>query len=314
MKSIATTWGITEAQFLWFYASLCAFVAAAIARQWHRALGARTRSKDPTPNLGIYKVAMLNGGAQLAISTALTTLYRDGVVRAGIEPGTHVVGGELPADADRLERAVFETVRHDQGISTEALRAELAESEPIQWLSTELTEVGLLVEEGTARRLRWLWLWAALVALLGAVRVIADFQAGDSSGYLIVLVAGVISVTVWLARQPTHATARGREIVRAERETHDEIRRVPQAGESVMAVALFGGAALWLADPAIADAIDVPREDSAGWRRSSYTGGAGCSAGGGGCAGAVGGGGGCGGGGGSCGGGGGCGGGGCGSG
>jgi uncharacterized protein (TIGR04222 family) len=305
MKSIATTWGITETQFLWFYAGLCAVVAAAIARQWHRALGARTHSKDPTPNLGIYKVAMLNGGAQLAISTALTKLYRDGVVRAGVQSGTHVVDGELPADADRLERAVFETVRHDQGISTEALRAELAESEPIRWLSTELTEVGLLVEEGTARRLRWLWLWAALVALLGAARVVAD----SSSGYLILLVAGVISVTVWLARQPTHATARGREIVRAERETHDELRRVPQAGESVMAVALFGGAALWMADPAIASAIDVPREDSAGWRRSSYTGG-GCSAGGGGCAGAVGGG--CGGGGGSCGGGGGCGGGGCG--
>lgn len=309
MTGIATTWGISANQFLWFYGGLCAVVSAAIWRQRHRALGAQTRSKDPTPNLGIYKVAMLNGGAQLAISTALTKLYCDGVIRGGVESGTHVVDGELPADADRLERAVFEAIRHDPGISTQALRAELAESEPINWLASELTEVGLLVEEGTRRRLRWLWLWAAVVALLGAARIVAGLQAGGAVGYLAILVGGVIFATVWLARQPTHATARGREIVRAERETHDEIGRVPRAGESVMAVALFGGAALWMADPAIASAIDVPREDSSGWRRTTY--GGGCSVGGGGCGG-IGGGGGCGGGGGSCGGGGGCGGGGCG--
>jgi uncharacterized protein (TIGR04222 family) len=310
MTSIATTWGISGTQFLWFYGGLCAVVGAAIWRRRYRALDARTRSKDPTPNLGIYKVAMLNGGAQLAISTALTKLYRDGVMRAGVEPGTHVIDGELPADRDRLERAVFEAVRHDPGISTEALRAELAASEPIQWLTSELTEVGLLVEEGTRRRLRWLGLGAALVALLGIARVIAAIQAGGPIGYVAILAGGAIFTTVWLVRQPTYATARGREIVRAERETHDDVRRVPNAGESVMAVALFGGAALWLADPAIASAIDVPREDSAGWRRT--TSGAGCSAGGGGCGGIGGGGGGCGGGGGSCGGGGGCGGGGCG--
>jgi hypothetical protein len=91
-----------------------------------------------------------------------------------------------------------------------------------------------------------------------------------------------VFATIWVARGRVFATGRGRAIVRAHREDHDDVRRVPTASESVLAVALFGGAALWLADPAIASTLDVPREDHAGWGRG---GGATCSSGGGACGG-----------------------------
>jgi hypothetical protein len=66
-----------------------------------------------------------------------------------------------------------------------------------------------------------------------------------------------------------------------------------------MAVALFGGGALWLADPGLASTLDVPREDIGGFQRRDYACSAGGSCGGGGtggCGGGHGGGGGCGGG------------------
>ncbi len=306
MTSIATTWGISSPQFLWLYGGLCAIAAAAIWLTRMRALGAAPRSKDPTPDLEIAKIAMLSGGTQLAITTAATKLHRDGVLRPGAEERTLVVDGDLPAGADRLERAVYEAVRHEPGISVDQLRAELADSEPIQWMNSELTEVGLLVDEDKARRLRRLWLWLVLIALFGAVRIYAGVRNDKPIGYLTIMVLAVVVAAVWLARRPTRATARGSALVRAHRQEHEAIRRAPTANESVLAIALFGGAALWLADPGIASTLDVPRENRAGWGGDgggSY----GCSAGGGGWFGGGDGGGGssCGGGGGGCGGGGG---------
>jgi uncharacterized protein (TIGR04222 family) len=305
MTRTATTWGITGPQFLWLYGALAAALAATAAVVRKRALGPRDGSNDPTPQLGVYKVAMLNGGDQLAITTAATKLHRDGVLCEGDEPRTHVVDAAVPlgAQADPLERAVYHAVRRDPGISTDQLRAELAGGDALASLRRDLTGVGLLVDEDAARDVSRLWRWGALLALFGAVRIYAGVRNDKPVVYLAVLVAAVVLGTIWLGRGRLHATARGRAIVHAHRDAHATMQRTPSAGDSVLAVALFGGAALWLADPGIASALDVPREDHAGWGGAA---GAGCSAGGGACSGGFIGGGG------SCGGGGGCGGGGCG--
>jgi uncharacterized protein (TIGR04222 family) len=312
MTRIATTWGITGPQFLWFYGGLCAVVSAAIWCVRRHVLGAGQRSNDPTPDIGLYKMALLNGGSQLAITTAATKLHQDGVLAEGGEPRTHVVAGTLDPQADPLERAVFDSVRVEPGISTELLRYELDDSDPIQIMARELREAGLLLEEDAARRLRRLWLWAGLVALLGIGLLVVGVEPDAPIEVLAIMVAGAVGATVWLVRKRGTMTARGREIVRARREDSKELRRVPTAGESAIAVALFGGGALWLADPALASTLDVPREDVAGWHRRDYACSAGGTCGGGamflGCGGGGGHGGGCGGGGGGCG----CGGGGCG--
>jgi uncharacterized protein (TIGR04222 family) len=301
MTRIAMTWGITDTQFLWFYGGLCAVAAGAIWRARRRVLGAPQRSNDPTPDIGLYKMALLNGGPQLAITTAATKLHQEGVLAEGAEPRTHVVAGPLDPGADPLERAVFESVRPEPGIATELLRGELADSDPIRWMTSELRDAGLLLDADAARRLRRLWVGGALIALLGAARIVVGLEDDVTIGYLTIMVVAVVAATIWLVRRRTTMTARGHDIVRASREEREDLRRVPLATESAMAVALFGGGALWLADPGLASTLDVPREDVAGWQRRDYA----CSTGGS-CGGGI-----CGGGGGGCGSGG-CGGGGCG--
>jgi uncharacterized protein (TIGR04222 family) len=276
MTRIAMTWGITDTQFLWFYGGLCAVAAGAIWRARRRVLGAPQRSNDPTPDIGLYKMALLNGGPQLAITTAAAKLHREGVLAEGSEPRTHVVAGALDRGADRLERAVFESVRSEPGISTELLRGGLADSDPIRWMTSELRDAGLLLGDDVARRLRWLWVWGALLALLGAARIVAGVQNDAPVGYLAIIVVAVVAATSWLFRRRTTMTARGRDVVRARREDREDLRRVPLPAESVMAVALFGGGALWLADPGLASTLDVPREHMASWQRRDYA----CSAGG----------------------------------
>jgi uncharacterized protein (TIGR04222 family) len=276
MTRIAMTWGVTGPQFLWFYGGLCAAAAGAIWHVRRRVLGAPQRSNDPTPDIGLYKMALLNGGPQLAITTAATKLHQEGVLAEGDEPRTHVVAGPLNPGADPLERAVFDSVRPEPGISTELLRGELADSDPIRWMTTELRDAGLLLDEDAARRLRWLWVWGALIALLGAARIVAGLEHDAAIGYLTIMVVAVVAATIWLIRRRTTMTARGHDIVRARREDREDLRRVPLATESAMAVALFGGGALWLADPGLASTLDVPREDIAGWQRRDDA----CSAGG----------------------------------
>jgi uncharacterized protein (TIGR04222 family) len=276
MTRIAMTWGITGPQFLWFYGGLCTVVAAAVWRVRRRLLGAPARGDDATPDVGLYAMALLNGGPQLAITTAAAKLHQDGVLAQGDEPRTHVVAGALEPHADRLERAVFDSVRAEPGISTELLRYELDGSDPIEVMTWELREAGLLLADDAARKLSRLWLWGAPVVLLGVVRIAAGAESGAPVGYLAVIVAAAVGATVWLVRRRTTMTARGRELVRAQREDRAELDRVPTAGEGAVAVALFGGGALWLADPSLASTLDVPREDVAGWYRRDYA----CSAGG----------------------------------
>ena len=276
MTRIAMTWGITGTQLLWFYGGLCAAAGGVVWRVRRRILGSPQRSKDPTPDIGLYKMALLNGGPQLAITTAATKLHQEAVLAQGTEPHTHVVVGRLQPGADPLERAVYESVRPEPGISTELLRAELADTDAIRWMTSELREAGLLLEEDPARRLRWLWIWGALVALAGGACIFAGLVEGDAITYMGVMVTGVVAATSSLRRDHTRMTARGRDIVRARREDRQDLRRAPLAAESATAVALFGGGALWLADPALASTLEVPREDVAAWQRRDDA----CSAGG----------------------------------
>jgi uncharacterized protein (TIGR04222 family) len=278
-------------------------VLVAIWRVRRSALGSTPRSADPTPDIGLLKMAMLTGGSQLAITAAAAKLHGDGVLAEGPDPRTHVVAGTLEQGADRLEREVVDIVHAKPHITTASLRRQLVDSDPIRWMASELQEVGLLLDERTQRRLRRLWCWSALAAALGVARIASD-PHGALVAYVAALVLAAVGTSVWLVCQRAAVTARGAQMVRARRAQHDDIRRVPRAAEGALATALFGGGALWLADPALASTLDVPREQASRWIPDNSR----CSAGGG-CAAGVG----CGAGGGGGHGGGGCGGGGCGS-
>lgn len=309
LTAATTTWGITSTQFLAVYGVLCVVAATWIWWHWHEATGSRERGADPLPDLGVYELALLGGGRQLAITSALTRLHGDHVLRIRRLEGTLKVSGKLEAAADPIERAVYEAVRREPGISTTALRAELGQDAALTSMSARLTQSGLLLDEERTARIRRLWIVGALLAALGVARIVAGLDNDAAIGWTTAIVLAVAFATYWLVRQRPVATHRGRDVLGRLRTENEQLRRHPRAGEGALSVALFGGGALWLADPTFASALGVPREDEGGgWWGSNRPGGCGGGAGGGSCAGATssdgGGGGGCGGGG--------CGGGGCG--
>ncbi len=288
LTTATTTWGLSSTQFLTGYGVLCVATAAWTWWQWRDATAGREHGADPHPELGVYELALIGGGRQLAITSALTRLHGDHVLRVRRREGTLRVAGELGPGADPVERAVFEAVRREPGISTTALRSELRQDDVLASMSDRLTQAGLLLDEDRAGRVRRLWLAGALLVALGVARIVAGWQDDAASGWTAAITLGVAFATLWLSRQRPVATNRGRDMLGRLRQENEQLRRHPPAGEGALSVALFGGGALWLADPAIASALGVPREESGGgWWGSNRPGGCGGGAGGGSCAGAI---------------------------
>jgi len=264
MLTTATTWAVTSAQFATGYGAICVVAGVVIRWRWQQATGCTQRATGPAPELDLYELAVLGGGPQRAITSALTQLRGDGVLRVRRREGTLKVSGALPPGADPVERAIVAAVRREPGISTMALRREVQEDDALTSLSARLTEAGLLLDQKPVRRVRRLWIVGALLAALGVARVVAEVRDDEPIGWTAATVLAVTLATCWLATRRPVATRSGRDVLGRLRGEHEALRRHPLAGEGAMAVALFGGGALWLADPAIASALDVPREDGFG--------------------------------------------------
>ncbi len=299
-----STWGITAAQFLWLYGILSAATAGVAWRRWRDAAGPIARANDPLPDLELSRLAMLSGGRQLAITATAAKLHRDGLLTQGETKGTLVAIGDLPAGSDRLERAILETVRGNQGLRCDALRRELENSDAVTQIHAELVDNGLVPADSRLKALRGLWLPGAALAALGTARIVAGSMHDAADGYLIAIVCVVVLATGWLLSQRPVTTRRGRALIRRARKHRENLRHHAVPCDSALAVALFGGDVLWTADPVIASTLGVPRESAARWGSGgAYGAGGACSVGGG-CASTAGCGSGSGGGGGGCGGGG----------
>lgn len=286
---IAGTWGIGGAEFLWAYGTACAVAAIWAWQRWHTAVAAPRAGRDEGEPLGLYDLAMLGGGPQLAITSAATQMHRDGVLEVATGNGALRVAGKLDPTADPLERAILAVVAQAPRMTADAMRAQVETGDAIRAMSDDLTRAGLLVDASQAARLRSLRLLFAGLAVVGIARIAAGLLAGEPIGWLAVMVLGVLCAAIALLRRP-HATHRGREIVRRWRAERQTLRERPAAGDAALAAALFGGAALWLAEPAFASAIGVPRDEGetdTGRRGCSAAGG--CSSCGGGCGGGCGG-------------------------
>jgi uncharacterized protein (TIGR04222 family) len=292
MFATAPTWGIAGPDFLWAYGSLTVAAALLVLWRWRHELGPRPRTADA--KLGVAQLALLAGGPQLAITATATKLHDAGNLVAGDRPRTIAVGRRLTSAAGPLERAIVEAVARDPGVTSQTLRAQLVESDAIAAMTAQLTRYELVLDPAAIRRLRRLWLVGLAVAIVGAVRIAAGIGNHAAVGYLTVFELGVVAATVWLALQRPWTTARGAALLAKER--RGRRRRVARP-ELPLAVALFGGAALWSADPSLAKAWSVTRASTgAGLGAAAGTGGSSGSCSSGGCGG--GGGGGCGGGGG----------------
>ncbi|HEX8158999.1 MAG TPA: TIGR04222 domain-containing membrane protein [Solirubrobacteraceae bacterium] len=125
MSAVTYTWGISGPDFLWFYAGLCAAVAAGIACAWWLACGAAGDGTATTRELDMFELALLNGGPELAVTTAVTKMLHDGVLRQGAD-GSLVTVLQPGIGACRIEREIFDAVSRSQAIDIVALQHAMA--------------------------------------------------------------------------------------------------------------------------------------------------------------------------------------------
>jgi hypothetical protein len=111
----ANTWGISGPHFLLLYGAVCAVWAGGLWLLRRHLLGPSGTVERQEPD--VYELAVLNDGPELAITAAAARLSAAGVIEPDDQRHTLRVSGSLPADANPLEREVFEAVYRLPGIT-----------------------------------------------------------------------------------------------------------------------------------------------------------------------------------------------------
>lgn len=150
----ANTWGISGGDFLLIYSALClaCFVVVWLRRQ-------QLIQPGPLPQkyrLDECELAMLNGGADLAVTVAGAALGRMGAVVPGQKRRLEV--RHRPAShANPIERELFETLADQPSLSIRKLKRELRHAPVVTQVQDRLVARGLLIDPRRARRLAQVW-------------------------------------------------------------------------------------------------------------------------------------------------------------
>jgi uncharacterized protein (TIGR04222 family) len=291
------TWGISGPTFLALYTLLAVLVGAWWL--WTRGQARAARSvKQPSGDLTRYPqdVAYLNGGASLAIFSALSAMRMHGWVT--LSGGAVVAAGQVGPGASELERAIHRTAT--QPVRRVALPAQAPVATALKAMVQRLTRAGLLVPDAARTRLRWIAGWMVALAALGLFRMLAGLGNQRPIGYLVLLFLLVlVAATVMFLALPRR-TRLGDEVLGELRSRQHDLNPSSKPDWTVygpvaaaMGVGLFGVDALWASDPAMATELAAHRMSASGGYSGGGADGGGSSCGGGGCGG--GGGGGCGG-------------------
>ncbi|MBW0119357.1 TIGR04222 domain-containing membrane protein, partial [Pseudonocardia abyssalis] len=208
------TWGISGPEFLLGYLLLAAVVGVAAVR--HRRALAEGPDR-PAHDLGGHDVAYLNGGADLAVTSALTAMHLTGTV-APVKGSIHAVGRLAPG-ADALERAVHFTTGSPVQRSRLPLHGPVRSA--LDGIEKRLVAAGLLLSEPRRRAIRATGWWLGAVALLGLLRLLAGVAESRPVGFLVVALLAVSLVTVvLLVRAPRRTRAGDRLLARLAQEHH----------------------------------------------------------------------------------------------
>jgi uncharacterized protein (TIGR04222 family) len=290
------TWGISGPTFLLAYVVLAVAVVVAAVRA-RRALTDVSADRpagriDDRP----YDVAHLNGGADLALTAALSAMHRTGTI-ATSGRGVVVATARPESRADELERAVHHAAAAP--VSRHRLAAAGAVASALHRIEQRLVAAGLVLDAQRRQRIRLVGGWVLVVAALGVVRVVAGAANGRPVGFLIVLVLVVLAVGLLLVLRVPRRTRAGDALLRRLAADHHLLSpsmrpdwEVYGPAGAALAVGVFGVGALWAADPAFATDLAAQRAAS---QSAWYGGSSGGDGGGGSCGGGSGGGGGCGG-------------------
>ena len=257
-------------------------------------------------NLDPFEVAHLAGGNQLALNTALASLYRRDLVAVDPDGDTLSVSSDrsLPFDLHPVEREAYATIER-LGAASATDVGGIAKGMPtLSALDARIRSLGLRFGPGeyASHGIKAAVPILAVIAL-GAIKIAMGLQRGYPVAFLVVLVVITLLVALWVMFSPPQRTRLGDRALADARHRHAALESTAKAapsslgaGQLAMAFALFGPAILIGSgfDP-LRNIITPPGTSSAstcsGSSSSSSDSGGGDSGGGGGCGGCGGGGG-----------------------
>jgi uncharacterized protein (TIGR04222 family) len=260
-------------------------------------------AEQPLSTLSPHEVAYLSEGPRLAVTASLGALRTHGAIgTAGRRALTTT--GTLPADAAPLDQAIYNSVASGRGKRASTLPLDYQVRTELDQLEERLVSGGHLLSAAARRQLRYVTLPLVAVVAIGAVRWWSGWNNDRPIGFLSLALVALIAIEVIVLTRGQRITKRGKRALGSLRAQYAHLSPASQpawglygATGAAMAVGLFGGAALWAADPAFAADAELQQRalGSSGTSSSGCGAGSSCSSSGS-----------------SCGGGGGCGGGGCG--
>jgi uncharacterized protein (TIGR04222 family) len=281
LAAAGDTWGISGSSFIVMYVVL-AVVVWAVTTRARRAL-ADPRPGRPSADLTDrpHDVAYLNGGGELAVTSALSAMHLRGTIAP--QRGSVQAVGRLDPDTDDLERAIHFTT--GSAVARRRLPFHKPVANALTVIDGRLVDAGLLISPERRSLILRQGLWMLGVAAFGLVRLLAGTAAGKPAGFLLVaLLAVVVVALVQLGRCPRRTRLGDRTLRDLEQQHHvlSPAMRPDWAvygpATAALGVGIFGVGALWASDPAFADELALQKATTAGG--AGTTDGGGCGSGG----------------------------------
>ena len=255
------TWGIPGPQFLWLYFCLAAVGIVAVLI-WRRAY-TRGPSLRSARDLTATQAALLNGDRRLAVYSSLAALRAAGAIESDPRGYLRQIG-HPPTGASELDRAVYALAGHN-GITATGVQSHQSIREVLDRAESELGRLGWILDEDARRGVRMGAAIVFAIVAVGIARIISGIGNDKPVFNLILLVIPVVIFAFALLNTP-RVTRSGKRMLTKMR---NDVRHLspsqspswstygPQA--AALSVGLFGVGALWLADPAFAQAAELQR-------------------------------------------------------
>jgi uncharacterized protein (TIGR04222 family) len=248
-------WGIRGSAFAASYAVTLAVLVTTVAMTRYQAVAGR-RAGTPT----VEQAAVIVGGRSRAVTACLAALRCAGAI--DVRPGRGLLAiGPAMDRPSRLEVAVYRAAVN--GLQIHDLLTDRQVAHALDEVEAEVRGRRWVLTDGERRRVRaGAWLLLAL-ALVGCTRALAVLVLGGGIGPVPALAAAAGLGAAVLGRPPRVSWA-GRRTIGNQRKAYGHL--APEQRPSwttyglhdvAVAVALYGPAALWSADPAFATAAGL---------------------------------------------------------
>lgn len=208
-------WGMSGPEFLAVYTA--AFAGAGVATALLRA-GLRKRyDTDPAAGAGpadVYTLAVVGGGSERVVDTAVQALVEGGRLRAGRDHRISACG--TPFADEPVQQAVLSCFDSAKGIELSTARNRSAGSEPVRRIGQDAVARGLLLAPGQRGVSTTAVLPLLAVFCVGVARLVNGVRLGRPVGLLVValLISGVVAAVV-AANTPRRTLAGDRLLARA---------------------------------------------------------------------------------------------------